>query len=245
MFQVDQVSVLDFWIIASVLVLAACLQGSVGFGLGMIGAPIIALVDPSLLPGALVVLAACITLIVTIRERQHLDLRGASWALVGRVPGSIFGAWLVVALPGPGLVWLVAVAVFGGIVAAFLGWAPQPVRRNLILAGLTSGVLGTATSIGGTPMALIWQRSEGARLRGTMSAFFLVGSCISLVALTVAGAITERVLQFSLFMVLPVLVGYFLSRYLNRFLIQSRARFVALGVASAGLLLLVTQQLVQ
>lgn len=233
----------EIGVIVVTLVLAACLQGSVGFGMGMIAAPVIAVVDPSLLPGLVVLLAALLTLVVTIREREHLDIRGASWALVGRVPGSIVGAWLVVVLPGSALVWLVAVAVLGGLVAAFRGWAPLPVKRNLIVAGAASGVLGTTTSIGGTPMAIVWQRSVGPELRGTMSAFFLVGSCMSLASLAAAGAITAEALNLSLIMLPAVLGGYFLSRYVNYLLSPKTTRFVALAASSTGLLLLVTQQL--
>ena len=58
-----------------------------------------------------------------------------------------------------------------------------------MLAGATSGVLGTATSIGGPPMALVWQRSTGARLRGTMSGFFLIGSVMSIGVLALTGAV--------------------------------------------------------
>jgi hypothetical protein len=50
-----------------------------------------------------------------------------------------------------------------------------------------AGVMGTATSIGGPPMALVWQGHQGSRLRGTMSAFFMIGSAVSLVSLGVAG----------------------------------------------------------
>lgn len=239
------VTAAEFFVLASVLFAAACLQGSVGFGLGMVAAPVIAFIDPSLLPASLILLSVVLTLIITVRERQHLDLRGAGWALVGRVPGNVVGAWLVIALPATGLVWLVALAVAGGILAAFVGWVPPPLKRNLIAAGAASGILGTATSIGGTPMAIIWQRSEGPRLRGTMSAFFLVGSCMSLVALALAGAINEKVLQVSLAMVPSVLAGFFLSRFLTRFLEPKRTRLVALAASSAGVLLLIGQQLLQ
>ncbi|MFB8369763.1 sulfite exporter TauE/SafE family protein [Pseudarthrobacter sp. NPDC055928] len=233
----------EFGIIAAALCAAACLQGSVGFGMGMIAAPVVAVINPSLLPALVVLLAALLTLVVTIREREHLDLRGASWALVGRIPGSIFGAWLVVVLPGTALVWLVAIAVLVGLAAALNGWAPLPVKRNLIVAGAASGVLGTTTSIGGTPMAIIWQRSVGAELRGTMSAFFLVGSCMSIVALAVAGAINKEALQLSLVMLPAVAGGYVLSRYVNRILSPRRTRAVAFAASSLGLTLLVTQQL--
>lgn len=75
------VSVQEFCVLASVLFAAACLQGSVGFGLRMIAAPVTALIDPSLLPATLVLLSVVLTLTITVRERQHLDLRGAGWAL--------------------------------------------------------------------------------------------------------------------------------------------------------------------
>lgn len=225
------------------LFLAACLQGSIGFGMGMIAAPVIAVVDTSLLPAMVVLLAAILTLVVTIREREHLNIRGASWALVGRLPGSVLGAWLVVVLPGNALAWLIIVAVFGGLVAAFRGWSPLPGKRNLIVAGAVSGVLGTSTSIGGTPMAIVWQRYVGPELRGTMSAFFLVGSCLSLAALAAAGAITAEALQLSLIMIPALIGGYFLSRYINYLLSPKTTRLVALVASLIGLLLLVTQQL--
>ncbi|MDQ0618343.1 sulfite exporter TauE/SafE family protein [Arthrobacter globiformis] len=237
------VTVLEFCVLASVLFAAACLQGSIGFGLGMMAAPVIALVDPSLLPASLILLSVVLTLIITVGERQHLDLRGVGWALVGRVPGSIVGAWLVITLTPDGLVWLVALAVSAGILAAFVGWVPPPLRRNLIVAGAASGILGTATSIGGTPMAIIWQRAEGPELRGTMSAFFLVGSCMSLFALALAGAINEKVLQVAFAMVPFVLAGFFLSRFLTRFLEPQLTRLVALAASSVGVLLLIGQQL--
>ena len=58
-----------------------------------------------------------------------------------------------------------------------------------MLAGATSGVLGTATSIGGPPMALVWQNSSGPKLRGTMSGFFLVGSVLSIAVLAITGGV--------------------------------------------------------
>ena len=38
-------------------------------------------------------------------------------------------------------------------------------------------------------MALVWQRNTGARLRGTMSGFFLVGSVMSIGMLAATGAV--------------------------------------------------------
>ena len=104
--------------------------------------------------------ATLVTLIVVIREREAIDLSGTGWALVGRVPGTIAGALLLAALPHRALALLLAAVVLGGVVLTSSGWIPAPRRRNVVLAGATSGLLGTATSIGGPPMALVWQRNR-------------------------------------------------------------------------------------
>ena len=62
-----------------------------------------------------------------------------------------------------------------------------PTPRSLIGAGTLSGFMGTTSSIGGPPMALLYQGTEGIRLRGTLAVFFTIGVLISLVALTAVG----------------------------------------------------------
>ncbi|WP_241983928.1 sulfite exporter TauE/SafE family protein [Cryobacterium luteum] len=234
---------MEIAIIAVVIVAASALQASIGFGMGMLAAPVIGLIDPTLLPGTIILLAVVVTAMVALRERSHLDLQGAGWALVGRIPGSVLGAWLVVVLPASGLAWAVAVVVLGGVLMAMSGWAPMPGRVSLITAGAASGVMGTATSIGGAPMALIWQRSRGPQLRGTMSAFFLVGSSISLLALAVLGTIGRETLQLAAWMLPAVIAGYLLSRYVNRFLDHRSLRLTALTASALGAVLLITAQI--
>ena len=102
----------EYAVIAGVIFLAACLQASSGFGMGMLAAPVVALVDPALLPATLILLAFLVTVMVTVRERQRLDLRGTGWALAGRIPGSFLGAWLVTVLSREGLAWVVVTVVF-------------------------------------------------------------------------------------------------------------------------------------
>lgn len=56
-------------IIAVAVFLASCMQASIGFGMGMLAAPVVALVAPTLLPGMLIASATTVTLLVVIRER--------------------------------------------------------------------------------------------------------------------------------------------------------------------------------
>jgi len=236
------VSVADYLVVAAAVVAASCLQASIGFGMGMLAAPVVAMVDPTLIPGTLIMWAILVTLLVTVRERKHVDLTGTGWALLGRVPGTVAGALLVAMLPPRGLALMLAGVVLVGVALTSFGWAPQPHRSNLVAAGAASGLLGTATSIGGPPMALVWQRNTGAALRGTMSGFFLVGSTFSLLMLAVTGSVDQRtLLTFVLLLPAPV-AGYVLSRYVNRFLDPRRLRRTAITVSVCGALVLVGQQ---
>ncbi len=235
-------SVADYLVVAAAVVAASCLQASIGFGMGMLAAPVVAMVDPTLIPGTLIMWAILVTLLVTVRERKHVDLTGTGWALLGRVPGTVAGALLVAMLPPRGLALMLAGVVLVGVALTSFGWAPQPHRSNLVAAGAASGLLGTATSIGGPPMALVWQRNTGAALRGTMSGFFLVGSTFSLLMLAVTGSVDQRtLLTFVLLLPAPV-AGYVLSRYVNRFLDPRRLRRTAITVSVCGALVLVGQQ---
>ncbi len=236
-------TVLGYCIVASAVMLASALQASIGFGIGLLAAPIVALVDPRLLPGTLIMVATVVTLIVVIREREDIDLRGTGWALVGRVPGTIAGALLLAMLPHRALVILLAAVVLGGVVVTSLGWIPVARRRNVVLAGAASGVLGTATAIGGPPMALVWQRNTGARLRGTMSGFFLVGSMMSIAALAATGAIDGRTMWGVVVLVPAAVAGYLLSRPMNKFLDPKRLRWLAIGVSSVGATVLIGREL--
>ncbi|MDH6622434.1 hypothetical protein M2271_000221 [Streptomyces sp. LBL] len=66
------------------MAVGALFQVSIGFGLGLSAAPVIAIVDPSLTPVVVVVLLAIgVTATVLMLDGGHADLRGAGWALVG------------------------------------------------------------------------------------------------------------------------------------------------------------------
>jgi uncharacterized protein len=236
-------SIPGYCVVALAILLASCLQASIGFGIGMLAAPVVALVDPGLIPGTLILVATLVTLMVVVRERQDIDLHGTGWALVGRVPGTVAGAILLALLPQRALAILLAGVVLVGVLLTSTGWIPAQRRRNVVLAGATSGLLGTATAIGGPPMALVWQRNSGARLRGTMSGFFLIGSVMSIIALAATGAVHARTWWGFAVMVPAAVAGYALSRQVNRFLDPKRLRWLAIGASTVGALVLIGREL--
>ncbi|AUS81991.1 permease [Actinoalloteichus sp. AHMU CJ021] len=232
----------EFWLLSAVVLLGALAQASIGFGLGLLAAPVVALVDPTLVPVTLILLATGVTATVLVLDRQHVDLRGTGIALGGRVVGTVAGAALVAALPARALAVAVGVVVLLGVVATAGGLTPRPTTRAVALAGAVSGLMGTATSIGGPPMAMVWQGMAGPRLRGTMSGFFLVGSLLSLAALAVAGNVEITTLQHTLWLLPAALAGVLLARRVSRALDSRRSRTAAMALASIGAVVLIGQQ---
>ena len=218
----------------------ACLQGTIGFGLGLLATPIVALVDPAFVPGPLIMVAGLLTLLVLARDRAHVDLGGVGWALVGRVPGTVVGAFAVATLPERPLLITLGLLILLGVAMSVAGWVVGRSARMLLLAGALSGVMATAASIGGPPMALAYQDESGPTLRGTLSAFFLVGSALSITSLVAFGEFGRPELVTSLLLVPFMLVGGALSPLATRRLDprRTRATVLAISALSATLLLI-------
>lgn len=115
---------------------------------------------------------------------------------------------------------------------------PRPV--SLLVAAALSGMMGTVASIGGPPMALLYQRAPGARVRGTLSSFFLVGTIISLTALSLVGHFGRDELQLSLLLLPGVLCGFVVSRRIAPRLDRGYTRPAVLTIAAgAGIIVIV------
>ncbi|HEY7597144.1 MAG TPA: sulfite exporter TauE/SafE family protein [Actinophytocola sp.] len=233
---------MGFAVLCAVVLVGTLLQVTIGFGLGMITAPVLALVEPALVPTVNLVLACCVTAAVLVQDRASLDVRGAGLALAGRVPGVVAGALLVAFLPARPLALLMVVTVVAGVAVTVYGFRPRATRGAVVVAGAMSGMMATTTSIGGPPMAMVWARFAGPRLRSTMGAFFLVGSAMSLGALTFAGSVQAADLWYALLLVPAAAVGFVLARPIGRRLDVPRTRMAAMALSLTGAALLAVQQ---
>lgn len=232
-----ELGALQIGILFGVVLLGAVLQGSVGFGLGMLAAPVVSIIAPQLLPGFVILLAVLVTASAALIERTSIDVRGAGWALAGRIPGSVVGTLLVAWLSDDALRVFVAGTVLLGVGISLRGWTPAATSSNVAIAGVVSGAMGTATGIGGPPMALVWQRSSPATYRATMSAYFLIGTLISLVMLTAAGQVSRETVLWSLYAAPVVLLGWGISRIAARRIDQHAVRLGAMILSVVGALI--------
>ena len=200
-------------LVVGALLVGAVVQGSIGFGLNLIAAPVLALVDPDLVPGPAIVLAFVLTLLVAGREWRDVDLRDVQWAFLGRIPGSLAGAAAVAVLSPRSLSLAIGVTVLVAVAITATGFHVTPTRSVLVGAGAVSGLMGTASSIGGPPMAMALHGSGGAAMRGTLSAFFVLGTVVSVLLLVAVGEFGTSDVVASVALLPPVLVGFAASRF--------------------------------
>ena len=236
-----------FEIAAAVAVMAAgaAVQGSVGFGMNVVAAPILIQIDPDLVPGPLLAAALVMSLMVARRDRAGINRPALTWALVGRLPGSVLGTILLVEVFSDWslAVFLASVILVGAAVSVAPIRLPQG-RPVIALGGFVSGVAGTTTGVGGPPLALTLQHIPPRQLRGTMSVYFLLGASVSLVLLAAWGQFGVRHLVAVGILVPGQLLGYVLSGRLVPLLDRGRTRPALLVISVAAALSVLIRALI-
>ncbi|MFC4531883.1 TSUP family transporter [Sphaerisporangium dianthi] len=221
----------------------AVVQGGVGFGLGLVAAPIIAVLDPTVMPGAVQIVNLTLPLFTLAAEWRTIDWRGLAYALLGRLPGSAVGAFVVVYVSTQALGVLVGVMV---LVAVAVTASSVAIPRNgatLAGAGFVSGVTGTATGIGGPPMGIVYQHAKGPQIRATLALYFVLSAGQSLGLLAVVGKLPARSALAGAVLIPFMIAGFAASGPLRRFLDGGRVRAGILAVATMSALVLIGQSL--
>lgn len=192
---------------------AAAVQATIGFGAGLIAAPLLLLIHPAFAPAPLLAASVVLTGLVAWRERSSVDVAGLKFIITGRAVGTIPAAGLFASLSGAAFD-----AVFGALVLIAVGLSLarggfERSGRNLTIAGIASGMMGTLSSIGGPPVALMYQRVPPPVFRATLGVHLIVGTSMSLLAIWLVGRLGAVELALSAVLIPPVLVGYGLSRF--------------------------------
>jgi uncharacterized protein len=115
---------------------------------------------------------------------------------------------------------------------------------SLAVAGFVAGATGTATSVGGPPIALLYQRGVPQVVRATLSVFFFVGVIISLTGLAISGSLDSEPSLVALVLSPTVVIGYVAGRR-TRSLVEGEAfRWAVLGVCTLSALALLVHSAV-
>lgn len=229
--------------LAATLVVGAAVQGLVGLGLGLVAAPVTTLLAPALMPDLLLWLAMLFPAATLAREHQDVDWHGLGWSMPARVVGTAAGAWLLALVSvrslGIGVSLMVLVSVALTVRAVRVPVTPS----TLTAAGFVSGVTGTATSIGGPPMAILLQHRPPRQLRTTLAVYFLVGAALSLAGLALTGQLETAPLVLAVLLAPALLVGLGIAHVLHGRLPDHRVRVAVLTVCGSSAVVLLLRSL--
>ena len=227
----------SFALISAAVFAAALIQGATGVGFALIVAPVMALLAPHLLPMCLLALMVPLNGYFAWRERAAIDRIGATWITGGRFVGTFGGLW-VLAVSATDLNVIVGAATLLAAALSLAVPAFKPNREAYVAAGVVTGIVETATGIGGPPLALVYQHRPAATVRATIALCFLIGELISIVLLGVAGRPIESQIAEAARFAPALLLGAVLSKVTHRYLNDAvLRRFVLLFAAVSGCVL--------
>ena len=202
-------------IVAAVLIIlvAATVLSTVGFGLGITATPLLLLVlEPKTVVVLVVSVSALVFALIVVQARRSLPVRQMLAPSAAAVLGAPAGVLVLTAVSATVLRVSIAVVILAlatAVVFNFRGAVPRP-RVVGPLAGFATGGMVTALGIGGPIMALLLlgQGMQRQTLRVSLAFFFIAMSAMSLAGYAVAGLYTEDRLWLLLFVSVPALVGF-------------------------------------
>ena len=194
-----------------VTLLAATVQGTIGFGFAVLSVPVLALLDPRLAPVPQLLLSMPLALVVAVREREAIAIREVGWILGGRLPGAAIGFVLLTTFSQRLLDGLVAGIVLCAVALLSTGFVIKRTAVAKFSAGVVSGTFALVASIGGPPLALLYRDAKGPTLRANLAAVFVVGLCLTIATRVVAAAINMDDVIIAAWLMPALLLGAALS----------------------------------
>ncbi len=213
------------------------LQTWVGIGFGLLAAPLLYLINPAFVPGPILILGFSLSFLVVLKQRANLNWRRIMPAIIARLPGSWCGAALLVAVPQYGISVMFGASLVLAVLVTWRTYRVTTTPWSLTVGGFFSGLMGTATSIGGPPIALVYQEQNRIIARNEIAAFFLIGTPISILMLVLQNQIDQASLLLSLEVLPGVLLGFWLANKLDGRIDTTSVKPVLLMISTASALM--------
>src|SRR5262245_63783434 len=110
--------------------------------MNLVTVPVMALVLPDALPATVVLLGVPLSLVMMRHERHAIDRSGLAWIIVGRIPGTLLGTWVVATVTPDGLKAFIGISVLF-VVAISVSVPPLRLAPTTpVVGGIASGTTG-------------------------------------------------------------------------------------------------------
>ena len=173
----------DILILLTIVLLAASLQASTGYGFSMIGTPILMIVYPPHTAIQInIILSIVLSALMIYKIRNEVDTKLLKRLIIGSFPGIVVGIFVYLYLNIDWLKFSVGLII---LLATVLIIFKVKINRSIgkdFTSGGISGALTTSIGVPGPPLLLYFSGSQmGAKtLRSTTLAYYLFIYTISL-----------------------------------------------------------------
>ena len=101
------------------------------------------------------------------------------------------------------------------LIATYLSakkWNIVASKKNISIAGIASGLMGTLTGIGGPPMAIVYQNSSAKKVVATLNMFFGIGALFSVILFIFFDLINLPEVMKSVYLAPALIIGTYIGR---------------------------------
>jgi hypothetical protein len=182
---------------------AALCQSLTGFGFALVMVPLLSLAwDVKSAVVTSTVLGTFALLPLVFEARRHVRLAAVAALVAGSLAGIPAGLLILEWIDPEALKILVGLTVIAASVLVYRVREVRATRAGVmpaVAAGVVSGVLRASTSMGGPPavLYLLGVEKDVEAFRGTILAFFLPMSLVTIVGLAAVGRVTPDVVRTS------------------------------------------------
>ena len=226
-----------YWLLpALIMALAATLQASVGYGYGIVAVPLLLLVNPAFIPAPFIFASLILMMSVSFTNRKALSGKPLGWIFIGLVAGTPAGVLLLKYFKNFNYSLAVAGIILFGVLLSLLRYRVPVTPVSQSVCGFMSAVMGTATGVGGAPIALLYQYEKGWEIRAVLSVVFCIASLFSFIGVLAGGLFWKEQLLLSLQLIPGVFAGHWMGARLAPWIDRGHSRPAILALSFASVI---------
>lgn len=237
-------SVAEYLLVALFIAAGAGIQACIGIGMGLIVGPVLVVIEPTAVPGSMLIIASGINLRNAILDRPALRTGPLGRQLLTAPLGMAAGIALWWAMDDRALAIAVSLVVLGAVTVLAIGRRPPEGRLADYAAGAGTAFSSAVAAIPGPVYAIFASHWRPSELRASLATYMLIVAPVILGVQALIGDFGLRQLWIGLGLLPAVALGLPIGWWLRPRLAGPRFRMIVLAVAATSATVVLIRQLV-
>lgn len=237
-------SVWEYIVAALFIAAGAGIQACIGLGMGLIAGPVLVTIEPTAVPGSMLIIASGINLRNAVIDRPALRTGPLGRQLMTAPLGMAAGITLWWAMDERALAIAVSLFVLLAVGVQAAGVRPPEGTLADYAAGAGTAFSSSVAAIPGPVYAIFANHWRPSQMRSTMATYMLIVAPVIIGVQALIGGFGLRQLWIGLGLLPAVALGLPLGWWLRPRLAGHRFRMIVLSVAATSATVVLVRQLV-